>query len=282
MDTSCSARFESTQTLVMQQLESSSLSKDKTNRCKMGHNLVPQEEKSDNLVPQSLVNNNSNGVKNEINIGFLKVADIDDAVELCISASEAPVIHEVMKSGLATKSLLASTALEVALHLKQARLQGSDEAFYSSNDEINDVDYISDLDESAMADAYEDVGLSVNDFHGSDSNMSHVKDTYGSEDYAPGAKLKYKDDLRGMEVHSEDIIAKQQSKGVEDADIQLKNDSKKLECLDVDRKNPTDDPDMLHQFIHVSPAASVTEVINILEHCTLKGLSLTAFAFLHF
>ncbi|KAM7476865.1 hypothetical protein LguiB_024108 [Lonicera macranthoides] len=271
VDTSCSARFESTQILVMQQLESSSLSEEKTNRCKMGHNLVPQEEKSDNLIPQSLGNNNNNGVKNEENVGFLKVADIDDAVELCISASETPIIHEVMKSGLATKSLLASSALEVALRLKQARLQGSGEACYSSNDEISDVDYVSDLDESAMVDAYEDVGLSVNDYHGSDSNISHVKDTYGSEDYALGAKSKYKNDLRRMEVHSGDIGAKQQSKGVEDADIQLKNDSKRLEFLDGDRKNSTDDPDMLHQFVHASPSASMTEKIDLVANTPIQA-----------
>ncbi|KAJ8635474.1 hypothetical protein MRB53_009741 [Persea americana] len=86
-------------------------------------------------------------------------------VELSIAASEALAISDLMKSGLPDDILSATAILEVALRVKQARkeccLDESGNGSTSLDDDDNENDHLSNLDESNMEDAFEDVGLSV-------------------------------------------------------------------------------------------------------------------------
>lgn len=78
---------------------------------------------------------------------------------------------------------MATDVLEVALRVKQARIEGLEglvDTSVPATKENEDIDSLSDLDESSMADAFEDVGLSVtgpDDQCVSDSLISQVKET---------------------------------------------------------------------------------------------------------
>ncbi|KAK5794911.1 uncharacterized protein LOC108489549 isoform X1 [Gossypium arboreum] len=115
----------------------------------------------------------------------LKSTDIKDAVELSIAASEALVIHELVKSDSGAEALPTAAVLEAALQVKQARLESSEDAFDCPTETSDEMDFLSDLDDLTMADAFEDVGLSFSCFsnqHACDSDVSLVKDTPVSED----------------------------------------------------------------------------------------------------
>ncbi|KAI7757380.1 hypothetical protein M8C21_004520, partial [Ambrosia artemisiifolia] len=110
-------------------------------------------------------------------------SDISDAIELAVAASEALTIHNVLKN----EHLIASSVLEAAIHVKQARLENFRENLSNSIGEDNEVDFdsLSDVDDLTMADAYEDVGLTVAT-HGDLSaygSISHVNDSFASENY---------------------------------------------------------------------------------------------------
>ncbi|KAD3337850.1 hypothetical protein E3N88_33371 [Mikania micrantha] len=107
-------------------------------------------------------------------------ADISDAIELAVTASEALTIHEALKD-----ELMASSVLEAAMRVKLARLENVRENLSSSIKESNEIDCddLSDLDYLTMTDAYEDVGLTVTS-HGDLSgygSISHVNDSFPSE-----------------------------------------------------------------------------------------------------
>ncbi|KAK6928830.1 hypothetical protein RJ641_005035, partial [Dillenia turbinata] len=89
--------------------------------------------------------------------------DIDYAVELSIAASEALVIHEMVREVPSFSKLQPSAVLEAALLVKQKRLNGSKDAFHHLNEQIEEVDFLSDLDDDTMRAAYEDIGLSITD-----------------------------------------------------------------------------------------------------------------------
>ncbi|KAL9997753.1 putative BRCT domain-containing protein [Helianthus debilis subsp. tardiflorus] len=108
--------------------------------------------------------------------------DISDAIELAVAASEALTIHKLLKDEL----LVASSVLEAAIRLKQARLEN----LSNSSNEV-DFDFLSDVDDLTMADAYEDVGLTV-DLTGYGS-PSIVNDSFASENYMSNAKHKGND-----------------------------------------------------------------------------------------
>ncbi|CAH1440250.1 unnamed protein product [Lactuca virosa] len=104
--------------------------------------------------------------------------DITDAVELAVAASEALIIHEVVKDEPNSQLSTPSSVLEAAIRVKKARLEELNDDFEENNDNEYEVDFLSDLDELTMADAYEDVGLTVS---GSCyESISHVKDSYGT------------------------------------------------------------------------------------------------------
>ncbi|WOG88196.1 hypothetical protein DCAR_0207430 [Daucus carota subsp. sativus] len=168
-------------------------------------------EKSCNPSPQCTGNNLDNGAKSEDHVKPVEVDDITAAVELSIAASEALLIHEIIDSGQTTNSLSASAILEVALRVKQARLEGYIEASNIMHEETSDVDYLSDLDDSMMKGAYEDVGLNLCDFHlpSSDLNISQVNDTYSLENCNGDEKMDYEDAHR-LGVNSADLVTKLQ------------------------------------------------------------------------
>lgn len=132
-------------------------------------------------------------------------AVMNDAIELAVAASEALTIHEVVKDEPSMKLSFASAVLEAAIRVRQARLEDFEETYSSSIEESNEIDFdfLSDLDELSMADAYEDVGLTVlghGELSGSGS-MSHVRDTYASESYVSSSKQKCTEP-GGLEVGS--------------------------------------------------------------------------------
>ncbi|KAM7267349.1 hypothetical protein ACFE04_009515 [Oxalis oulophora] len=148
-----------------------------------------------NNVPQ-LLDNNERKEKNVVK--YMKDNDIDNAVELCVGASEALVIHELVSL---SEILPASAVLEAALKVKQARLDHRGAA--SRVKEHEELDFPSDLDDETMADSFEDVGLSLSGSDGDDNDMdiSQVQDTPLSGD------------VRGCE--DEDLLMNKLSEGVD-------------------------------------------------------------------
>ncbi|KAL9321703.1 hypothetical protein ACSQ67_009756 [Phaseolus vulgaris] len=91
----------------------------------------------------------------------VKGVDVSNAVELSIAASEALVIHDLVKLDSVLETIRTEAVLEVALHVKQARLDGLEDDFQSSNEESDYCDSLSDLNDFIMEDAYEDIGLPI-------------------------------------------------------------------------------------------------------------------------
>ncbi|KAI3826815.1 hypothetical protein L1987_00871 [Smallanthus sonchifolius] len=155
-------------------------------------------------------------------------ADISDAIELAVAASEALIIYKVLKD-----ELTASSVLEAAIRVKQARLENLSSCSVEESNEIDfDFDFLSDLDYLTMADAYEDVGLTVTS-HGNLSgygSISHVNDSFASENYMSNAKHKCNE--RGdLEVES-DSISPQKDKQINNAKILLKGSGlESFECV---------------------------------------------------
>lgn len=198
--------------------------------------------KSDNLSPQYTRNNLDNGTKHGDHVKLVEVDDITAAVELSIAASEALLIHEMIDSGQTESSLSASAILEVALRVKQARVECYIEASNIVDEETSDIDYLSDLDDSTMKDAYEEVGLTICALHlpGSDLNISQVRDTYSLENKEGDEKL-YREDLDGLGVDSADISTKQRPQDFASFGIQLKGNNAFEPFDDVKQKNLSDD-----------------------------------------
>ncbi|TXG49177.1 hypothetical protein EZV62_025052 [Acer yangbiense] len=162
--------------LPLQQAETSAGTEDKSYRLKTdnnagyGNSLPPTsiQKVSESLGIQSPVLKLDSERQSErnSNVRYLQVADVSDAVELSISASEALVIHELVKSESASEALPAAAVIEAALQVKQARLEGLEDAFHYPSEafkEIDEIDILSDLDDWDIADACEDVGLSFID-----------------------------------------------------------------------------------------------------------------------
>ncbi|KAL2920979.1 Mediator of DNA damage checkpoint protein 1 [Bienertia sinuspersici] len=152
-------------------------------------NFVPStssDHYSRQFAKQPPLSNNDVG-QNTLETLDSKCAECDDiigAVELSVAASEALVIHRVVQSGSLYEAMSASAILEVALRVKQARLDELKDSSCCCKDSGNTVDILSDLGESDMEDAYKDVGLtaSVSDNNLlKDPSTSLVKETPMSE-----------------------------------------------------------------------------------------------------
>ncbi|CAJ1958789.1 unnamed protein product [Sphenostylis stenocarpa] len=98
--------------------------------------------------------------KEEFEVKGFEGADVSNAVELSIAASEALVIHDLAKLDSVSETMRAEAVLEVALLVKQAR-QGLEDGFQSSKEESDYSDSLSDLNDFIMEDAYEDIGLPI-------------------------------------------------------------------------------------------------------------------------
>ncbi|CAK7327651.1 unnamed protein product [Dovyalis caffra] len=59
-----------------------------------------------------------------------------------------------------SKILVSQSILEAALHVKQAQVAASEDAFGCPSDEVDEIDFHCDLDDPIMEDAFLDVGLS--------------------------------------------------------------------------------------------------------------------------
>ncbi|KAL7616043.1 hypothetical protein Lser_V15G04232 [Lactuca serriola] len=129
--------------------------------------------------------------------------DITDAVELAVAASEALIIHEVLKDEPSSQLSTPSSVLEAAIRVKKARLEELNDDFEENNDNEYEVDFLSDLDELTMAEAYEDVGLTVNSY-GYES-ISHVKDSYGTLEAEFGSISTKQEILSKKEIVLESI-----------------------------------------------------------------------------
>ncbi|KAL7225658.1 hypothetical protein ACSBR1_020923 [Camellia fascicularis] len=268
LDTSQAGRIASNNVLSVHQTEVSSAGQEEMeNQFRMGYyvdvvNLPPltsQQETSDLVCPQSPAKDKDVTINNEENAGYLKVSDINEAVELSIAASEALIIHDMVKSSPSAKSLAAAAVLEIALRVRQARLEGLEDGFHCPTEDIDEMDFLSDLDESDMADAFDDVGLSVSnldDLRACASTISQVKDTPSLENHY-GC-----DEGRGApKVDCDDISVKQRSTDILDM---ARHEGKYLpiEVLDFDRqKNLIDDPTFgLKTFVVASHNNSVVHL----------------------
>ncbi|CAN6280849.1 unnamed protein product [Urochloa humidicola] len=93
----------------------------------------------------------------------LRNADVNDAIELSIAASEAMVIAEMILDD-SHSDKLAAAAIEAALHVKEARKQfyfeETEHASGSSENNLDETDWLAELDEAEMVDIFQDVGLS--------------------------------------------------------------------------------------------------------------------------
>ncbi|KAK9665069.1 hypothetical protein RND81_14G088200 [Saponaria officinalis] len=102
--------------------------------------------------------------------------DINDAVELSVAASEALVIHDIIQSESIAEAMSAAAILEVALRVKQARLDELQDSVCCFNDP-DTSDILSNLNDSDLEDVYNDVGLPSSLASSMDPSVSRVEDT---------------------------------------------------------------------------------------------------------
>lgn len=153
----------------------------------------------------------------------LKAADINDAIQLSIAASEALVIHELVKSESPSTPPTSEAVVEVALKVLQARLEVSEDSIHCQTEEIDDINCLSDLYDFTVEDVIEDVGLCANipdNLHNSGILLSRVGDT---QDHYGGDR-KFSSILpQGQEVHSHENATEVQSESM-DKLVQLYSD----------------------------------------------------------
>lgn len=110
----------------------------------------------------------------------VKADDLDASVELSIMASEAVVIHELAESEPALRRLPMESVVEIAMRVKEARLQKIDDVSDVSMEDACADDSLMDLDDLPMLDAFQDSGLPmvVHDESGfCDADISQVQET---------------------------------------------------------------------------------------------------------
>lgn len=224
----------------------------KTSQCAGSTNLPSGlPKKCDNLSPQYTSNNLDNATKHGDHVKLVEVDEITAAVELSIAASEALLIHEIIDSGQSTSSLSASAILEVALRVKQARVEGYIEASNVMHEETSDDDYLSDLDDSTMKDAYEEVGLTLCAFQLPSSDfISQVRDTYSLGKYEGNEKLNREDP---------------DSLGVDSADTSTNRQPEDSTCLGIalkgnDAFEPFDNVKQTNISKNLSPGPEASEI----------------------
>lgn len=237
--------------LLQQQTEALTGQEDMENRFRMDCNisvmnfppLSSQQQTSE--CHQSLAMDKDTRMEHGEISGYPKVSDINEAVELSIAASEALVILDPVKSSPVTESLETAAVLEVALQVKQARMMGLEDSLDCSMQDIDEIDFLIDLDDSSMADAFEDVGLSVchpNDLLACASAVPEVKDTPGSQNHY-GCQDKYKcEQDRYKDFDHDDISRDQQTEYISNTAREIGKELP-IEVLDFERrKKLIDDP----------------------------------------
>ncbi|KAF7137778.1 hypothetical protein RHSIM_Rhsim07G0071100 [Rhododendron simsii] len=244
LDTSQAGGIASHNYLTVQQTDASACQEEMDYQFAMGYNVdgrhfppfTSQQETLDRICPQSVSKDKDAKTNCEEDDGYHMVCDINKAVELSIAASEALVIHDMLKSSSSTESLAAAAVLEVALRVKQARLECLKDCFHFSTEDMDETDSLSG-DDVYMADAYGDVGLTicdVDDWHACASATSQVKDTPSSQNHN-GGDDKYKHECHGPpNVVCDDIPGKQQSTYL--LDMEKKEQDSPVEDTDLGRQ----------------------------------------------
>ncbi|CAO2838160.1 unnamed protein product [Amaranthus hypochondriacus] len=148
--------------------------------------------------------------------------DIGDAVELSVAASEALVIHEIVADGL------PSAILEVALQVKKARLNGNKDSSCCCNDFDEIAEILSDLADSDMEDAYNDVGLCISSLANisfRETSISRVQETPMSQN--PGRECEL---LGDQEINlNKNFLMEPQQNNFETSILKDLSDHKRLE-----------------------------------------------------
>ncbi|KAF6155260.1 hypothetical protein GIB67_019786, partial [Kingdonia uniflora] len=151
-------------------LETSEYVEDKSfqNQMEVKNNVADMQFKPKSRIP---LNSQPSTLRKDSKRKKYKSADVKDAIELSIAASEALAISELVKTGSDFDILPDSTVLEVALRVKQTRNELYQDALDiisgCMTDEVDETELLNDLDEETMAAAFEDVGLSLTQVVGS-------------------------------------------------------------------------------------------------------------------
>ncbi|XP_020570591.1 uncharacterized protein LOC110017817 isoform X2 [Phalaenopsis equestris] len=155
--------------------------------------IVSSEPNTDQLIKTN--QNIEHEFHGKLDGGDLKSTVTDDVVELSIAASEAVVISEMLFSSMQCEPLSDAAIIEIALRLKHARNECLLETAHTfSVADPDDTDRLSDLDENSMSDAFEDVGLTVEQVaetsicpftHRKSSNSTQVSGTKQQEILKP-------------------------------------------------------------------------------------------------
>ena len=149
--------------------------------------FIPETVKND--ASKSLIDTNDSvrQQKEKSKIKCFTSDYISNAVELSIAASEVLAIHDLVKMESVLETMHTENVLEVALRMKQARLEGLDDGFHSFSDDSDCSDSLSDLNDFVMEDAYEDIGLlsgvSIEKHH-CNSVISQTKGVPSAENYS--------------------------------------------------------------------------------------------------
>lgn len=229
------AVLNSIKVLSVEQLATSVASREKTlskRNCEaFGLSILPLNsipEPVEKSVSQPPSNRKDYGEK--FSVKYRKGANINEAVELATAASEALVIHEIMKSD--SEALEAAAVLEVALRVKQARLDCLEHASNCLSEETDKNDSLSDLDDFEMADAFEDAGLSssIYDQCICSSTVSQVKETPVSQNHRECVNQCSYLELRVQQINLNNIATQNQLEGSFNLDTVPRKDWD-LECL---------------------------------------------------
>ncbi|KAE9586518.1 putative BRCT domain-containing protein [Lupinus albus] len=121
--------------------------------------FVPETQTNDDSKSRIDTIGSARQKKEKSDVKRFEGDDISNAVELSIAASEALVIHDLIKAESVSETICADAVLEAALCVKQARLKALDDGFHSSSEESDHSDSLSDLNDFLMEDAYQDIGL---------------------------------------------------------------------------------------------------------------------------
>ena len=126
----------------------------------------------------------------KVDIRKLRNADVNDAIELSIAASEAMVIAEMILDD-SQSDKLAAAAIEAALHVKEARKQfyfeEAEHACGSLGNDLDETDWLAELDDAEMVGVFQDIGLSLVHMVCSspDQNTGVLKQQNSHPNYSP-------------------------------------------------------------------------------------------------
>ncbi|XP_008445957.2 uncharacterized protein LOC103488830 [Cucumis melo] len=167
--------------------------------------LPPHSSNKDvlhNVGCQSLTNSeyHENQQGEKLDVGCLKNAEVSDAIELSVVASEALVIHELLKVELDSAAVSVEAVLEASIQVKKARIESLESAHEIINEEVDLSDSLSDLDNSTMRDAFDDVGLPSSIW-----NSDHSGTTCFDVQDAPVNKNEF---ARGSQCNSIDMTSR--------------------------------------------------------------------------